>query len=173
MTVIEIIANLINCIGTTLNIIGINIKEKRKVLLFFILGNTIVATSLGLLNATSGMIVQIIFVIETIINYFWDRKYDKYPIWMILLYVIFPCIILTITFKTIWDLIPIMGGILFPLALLSKNFKLRLLNLLSVVIWVPYSFHFGQYVGAIGCTIFTIMNIIAIIRFDIKKEKSF
>lgn len=173
MTVVEIIANIISFIGTTLNIIGINIKDKRKTLLFFILGNTIVATSLGLLNATSGMIVQIIFVIETIINYFWDRKYDKYPIWMILLYVIFPCIILTITFNTIWDLIPIMGGILFPLALLSKNFKLRLLNLLSVVIWVPYSFHFGQYVGAIGCTIFTIMNIIAIIRFDIKKEKSF
>ena len=96
-----IIANIINCIGSTINMIGINIKDKRKILLFFIFGNLCVATSLGLLNAKVGMFVQLIFVIETIINYFWEKKHEKYPIWMILLYVILPCIMLIITFSTV------------------------------------------------------------------------
>ena len=169
---IEIISNIINCIGSIINMIGINIKDKRKILLFFIFGNLFVATSLGLLNAKVGMFVQLIFVIETIINYFWEKKHDQYPIWMIILYVIIPCIMFAVTFSTIWDFLPIIASVLFPLALLSKNFKLRLLNLFSVVVWIPYNFHFGQYVGAISCLIFTIINIIAIVRLDLRQKKS-
>lgn len=170
MSIIEIVSQIINCIGSTINMIGINIKDKRKILLFFIFGNSFVAASLGLLGAKVGMLVQIIFVIESIINYFWEKKFEKYPIWLILLYVIIPVTILAITFETMWDILPIIAGILFPLALLSKNFKLRLLNLLSVVVWVPYNFNFGQYVGALSCLIFTIINIVAIIRFDLLKR---
>lgn len=61
------------------------------------------------------------------------------------------------------------AGILFPLALISKELALRLLNLLSVALWIPYNFVFGQYVGAISCIIFTIVNFIAIVRLDIFK----
>ena len=172
MTIIEIIAQIINCIGSTINMIGINIKEKRKVLLFFIFGNLFVAISLGLLGAKAGMLVQIIFFIETIINYLFEKKFEKYPIWLILLYIIIPCIILTITFETMWDFLAITASVLFPLALLSKNLKLRLLNLLSVIVWIPYNFHFGQYVGALSCLIFTIINIIAIVRLDLIHNKS-
>lgn len=171
MTMIEIISNIINGIGSTINMVGINIKDKRKFLLFFIFGNLFVATALGLLNAKIGMFVQLIFVIETIINYFFEKKHDRYPIWMIILYILIPCIMLIITFSSMWDFLPIIASILFPLALLSKNFKLRLLNLFSVMVWIPYNFHFGQYVGAISCLIFTIINIIAIFRLDIRKEK--
>lgn len=171
MTTVEIVSQIINCIGSTINMIGINIKDKRKILLFFIVGNLFVATSLGLLNAKVGMIVQIIFVSETIINFFYDKKHEKYPIWLILLYVIIPCTILALTFETMWDFLPITASILFPLALLSKNFKLRLLNLLSVVVWIPYNFHFGQYVGSVSCLIFTIINFFAIVRLDLCKRQ--
>lgn len=172
MTFIELLSQVINCIGSTINMIGINIRDKKKVLIFFILGNMCVAISLGLLNAKAGMLVQIIFVIETIINYFLEKRNIKYPIWLIIVYVIVPVVVLSITFQSAWDILPIIAGILFPLALLSKDLKLRLLNLFSVVVWIPYSLHFGQYVGAISCSIFTIMNIVAIIRLDILKRKS-
>ena len=171
MTIIGIVSNIINCIGSTINMIGISIKDKRKILLFFIFGNLCVAISLGLLNAIVGMFVQLIFVIETIINYFWEKKHEKYPIWMILLYVIAPCLMLIITFSTLWDFLPMVASILFPLALLSNNLKLRLLNLFSVIVWIPYNLHFGQYVGAVSCLIFTIINIIAIVRLDLRKGK--
>ena len=166
----QIFAQIINGIGTTLNIIGINIKDKKKLLIFFILGNLFVAISLKLLNATAGLFVQIIFITETILNYFLDKKYEKYPLWIILLYVILPCTILVVSFKSIWDILPIISGILFPLALLSKGLKLRLLNLFSILVWIPYNYICGQYVGTIGCIIFAITNIIAIIRFDVLKS---
>lgn len=169
---IKIISQIINCIGTGLSTIGINSKEKSKTLIFFALGNTCVATSLGILGAYSGMIIQIIFVIQAIINFFWEKKNNKYPIWLVLIYILIPTIILTISFQTPWDILPIFAGILFPLALVSNNFTLRLLNLASVVVWIPYNYHFGQYAGVIGCTVFTIMNIIAIIRFDVLKKSS-
>ena len=171
MNSIQIISQVINPIGTLLNAIGINLNNKSKTLLFFAAGNICVALSLGLLHAYAGMIVQIIFVTESLINYFWEKNYSKYPIWLIFLYVLIPCCVLTITFSSLWDILPLLAGIFFPLALIFKNFALRLLNLLSVIVWIPYLIHFGQYAGAFGCTIFTITNIISIIRFDIIKKK--
>ena len=166
-----LLSNIINCIGSIFNMTAISVKDKRKTLLFFIFGNSCVAISLGLLKAKVGMFVQIIFVTETIINYFWEKTHDAYPKWMILLYIIIPCIIMTFTFSTAWDILPIIASILFPLVLLSKNFKLRLLNFFAIVVWVPYNFHFGQYVGATSCVIMAIINIIAIIRIDVLKQK--
>ena len=168
----NIVAQIINGIGSVFSMIGINIKNKRTVLLFFIIGNSCVATALGLLNAKSGMILQTIFVIETIINYFWEKNHDKYPPWLILIYLILPVIILLLNFKTPWDILIIIASIVFPLALLSKDLKLRLLNLLSILLWIPYNFRFDAIVGAIACIIFAIMNIIAIIRLDIKRDVS-
>ena len=169
---INIISNIINCIGTTSNMIGINLKDKRKVLICFIIGNSCVSVALGLLNAISGMLIQAVFVIETIINYFWEKKHDKYPTWMVLLYVIIPCIMLALSYKTMWDILPIIGGVMFPLALVSKDLKLRLLNLFSVFAWVPYNLHVGQYVGFVSCIIFVIINAVAVIRLDILKKES-
>lgn len=176
MTITEIIAQIANFIGTILNMTGINMKDKRKVLLFFVFGDIFVAISLGLLNAQIGMLAQIIFVIEAIINYFYEKKHNMYPIWLVILYVIIPCAVLAFSFETMWDLLPLAGAIFFPLALVSHDFKLRMINLLSVIVWIPYNYHFGQYVGTIGCIIFTLMNLMAIIRLDIykntKKERS-
>ena len=169
MSITYIVAQIINCIGSTINMVGISVKEKRKILLLFTIGNTCVAIALGLLGAKSGMTVQAIFVIESIINYFLDKKYAKYPKWLIFLYTFIPTIVLIINFESFWDLLPLIGGIVFPLALLSKDLFLRNLNLVSVILWIPYGLHFEAYVSAISCTIFSIINISAIIRFDVLK----
>ena len=167
----KLISNIINCFGSGLNIIGISIKDKSKILLFFTFGNLLVAIALGLLGAYVGMIVQLTFTVESCINYFWEKKHDKYPIWLIILYIALPCALSFITFSSWWDMLPIIASVLFPLALLSKGFKIRLLNLFSVISWIPYNFHFGQYVGGVSCIIFTIMNILAIIRIDFLKQE--
>ena len=166
-----LISNIINCVGSTLNMIGVNLKEKQKTLIFFIFGNICVAIALGILNAIVGMIIQLIFVTETLINYFWDKKHDKYPTWMIVLYVLVPCIALVFTFKNAWDILPLISGIVFPLSLLTKDFKLRFLNLISAIAWIPYNFHFQQYVGTISCILLTCMTLVAIVRLDILKQK--
>ena len=172
MEPIAIIAQVVNGIGTFINAIGINIKDKRKILLHFIIGNIFCALAVGLLGAVSGTIILIIFVIETIINYFWEKKSDTYPLWLIALYIVVPCAILIATMTSPWDLLPLAAGILFPLAMVSKDLLLRSLNLLSVAVWIPYNFHFGQYVGAISCAIFTVINAVAIIRLDVIKKKA-
>lgn len=166
-----LISNIINCVGSALNMIGVNLKEKQKTLILFIFGNICVAIALGILNAIVGMIIQLIFVIETLINYFWDKKHNKYPLWMIILYVAIPCIALAFTFKNAWDILPLISGIVFPLSLLTKDFKLRFLNLISAIAWIPYNFHFQQYVGTISCILLTCMTIVAIVRLDILKQK--
>lgn len=96
MSTMQIAAQMVNGVGTIFNMAGINFKKKSNVLIAFTLGNTCVATALGMLGAVSGMITQIIFVIETIINYFYEKKKGanvKYPIWMIVIYVLVPTII--------------------------------------------------------------------------------
>ena len=170
MTNIEILAQVVNAIGSTTNMVGISAKEKRRVLLFFTLGNFFVGLSLFLLKAYTGMFVQITFVTETIINYFWDKKGKQYPIWLILIYIIIPCTIILINYKEIWDLFPLAGAVFFPASLISKNFQLRLLNFFAIVVWIPYNIHFGQYAGTIFCTVYAIVNIISIIRHDIIKK---
>ena len=167
---IKVISQIINGIGTTINIIGINFKKKDKTLIFFAIGNTCNSVALGLLEAYAGMIIEILFVMQSIINYFWEKKHDKYPLWLVFLYVLVPSIILIFNFNSLWDIFPLLAGILFPLVLIYKNFILRLINFFSVVVWIPYNFYFGQYVGAISCIIFAIINIMVIIRFDILKK---
>lgn len=170
MTGIGIAAQILNCIGSTINMVGINIKDKTKVLLFFVAGNTCNAVATGMLGAMVGMLILIVFVIETAINYFWEKKHDKYPLWLILLYVIVPCALSAATFQSVWDLLPIAGGILFPLAMLMHDFKLRFLNFISVIVWIPYNIHIGQYVGAVTCAVFMVINLVAIIRLDVLKK---
>lgn len=173
MSIARIISQIVNIFGTGFNMIGVNMKDKRKCLIFFILGNSCISIALGLVGAISGMIVHLIFVLETIINYIYEEKTKKtkYPLWLIALYIIIPSAILVSVYNTPWDLLPILAGVLFPLAILSKDFLLRLLNLLSIALWIPYDFVFGQYVGTISCIALTIMNFVAIIRLDIKHKK--
>lgn len=170
MTVIEILSQVINAIGTSLNMIGVNIKNKNKTLIFFTLGNSCIAIALGLLNARAGMFVQITFVLETIINYFWMKKHRLYPLWLIAIYVIIPCTFIIATFGTIWDIFPMLGAIFFPAACLSKDLRLRILNFFAVVVWIPYDIVFRQYAGMISCIIFALVNLAAIIRIDILKK---
>ena len=167
----KMLSQIINGIGSALNIIGINIKDKRKVLIFFTFGNACVATALWLLGAIVGMIVQIIFVVETIINYFWEKNHDKYPKWIMILYVIAPCVALAVTYQSLWDILPIIASIIFPIAMLSKNFILRFLNLISTIAWIPYNIHFGQYVGTVSCTLLAFMTLVAILRLDIIEKR--
>ena len=117
--------------------------------------------------------LQILFVFQAITNYFWEKKHNKYPLWLVFIYIFIPSIILLINYQRIWDIFPLLAGIFFPLALISQKFVLRLFNLISVVVWIPYNLYFGQYVGAISCVIFTLTNIIAIIRFDVLKKESY
>ena len=172
MTTMQIISQIVNFFGSFSNMIGISLKDKRKILIFFTIGNALVATALGLLGATAGMIVQIAFVVETIINYFWEKKYPSEPIWLILIYIAIPLVILIVTFSTYWDILPMVASTLFALSMVSKNFYLRMLNLLSVVLWIPYNLLFAQYVGIASCGILAAINFIAIVRYDILKKKN-
>lgn len=175
MSKIQIIAQIINGLGTCFNMFGINLKKKSNVLICLTLGNLCLAIASGMLNAISGMITQIIFVIETIINYFYEKKNGegvKYPLWMICIYAILPTSISVLFYTSPWDFLPMIGGVSFAFALISKEFLLRFFNLISVAIWIPYNWIFGQYVGTISCIIFTIVNLIAIIRLDFLKRKN-
>ena len=172
MSVTEIIAQVLNCFGSITCMIGINLKDKRKFLLCIIITDIIIAISLGLLNAKSGMLAQIIFALESFINYLWEKKSDKkYPIWLVIIYIILPTVVLAFSYQSVWDILPMIAGIVFPLALVSHNLTLRILNLISVVVWIPYNFYFGQYVGTVSCSILTIINVLAIIRLDVLKRK--
>ena len=91
---------------------------------------------------------------------------------MIIVYIIAPLLVLLINFQSMYDLFVIFAGVLFPLSIVAKDFNLRLLNFIAVMMWIPYNFHFEQYAGAIMSTIFAIVNLIAIIRYDILKDKS-
>ena len=166
-----ILSQIINGIGTILNIIAINQKKKQLTLILFTLGNTCVAIALGLLHAYAGMTIEIMFVIQSIINYFWEKKNPNYPIWLILIYIIIPCAFLLINFTSFWDILPLLAAIFFPLALISKDFVLRFLNFLSVSVWIPYNFHYKLYAGAISCIVFAILNLYAIYRYDYKQKK--
>ena len=171
MTTQQIVSQIINFFGSTTNMVGICIKNKRKTLILFTIGNSLIAIALGLLGATAGMIVEICFVIESLINFFLEKKYTLYPIWLIFVYVVVPVTILIIMFQSSWDLLPIVASVLFALSMVFHNFSLRLLNFLSVVLWIPYNIVYVQYVGAVSCGVLAIINLIAIIRYDILKKK--
>ena len=173
MDVIYIVAQVLAIVACVFCMISMQCKKRKNILLFFIIGNVIGATGLALLKAYAGALIQIVFGIETLINYILEIKNKKNTPSLVVFYILLSIIASIITFKGWIDIIPLISAILHTITIIqTKEKNIRYINLSSLVLWIPYYIVISAWAN-FACTLcITVSNVISIIRYDITKIKN-
>ena len=168
-----LIAQILGIIGPSIKIISIQFKNKKNILLMFILVNLIIGIELSLLNAYTGALVCFVAVIQTIINYIYTTKNKKLPKFFIIIYVIVSLCVGIFSYKELMDLLTFFCAMLYIASICqTKEKNIRIISFLNFVFWIIYNLYHRAYTDALFKIAFLISTAIAIYRYDIKNIKN-
>ena len=166
----NILAQVFGGLATTTNVIGIQLKDKRNILISYVIACIFFIISFYLLKAYSGVVTCIIMLLETIINYQFDRKEKSLPKWLIYTMIILSVLISSLFYKTWVDIFAIISCIPFVLMLIQKEEKnVRIFTLIFLMFYTTFDILVGAYTAFIGDLLFSISTLIAIIKYDLIK----
>ncbi|MBR0491822.1 MAG: YgjV family protein [Clostridia bacterium] len=166
-----IVANVILGISSLISVITMQFKDKRQILIGMILVNTVALFSFLILKKYSAIIVCLIATVQTYIKYKFDQKNKNVPIIIQVILIVISILSGILTFKTWFDILPVASLVFYILSVLqSKEKNFRLYTLGKVSGWIIYDFYAKAYTGFIFYICILISTIIAIIRYDIKRE---
>lgn len=148
-------------------------KNMKLILLVVFLNNLLVAISYILTKDASGAAICFVGAATSIVNYFFDSKGKRLPVWLLIIYALaFVAVNLT-TFKQAADILTLLAALAFVMAVSQKSGKrYRLWALANAGLWLI----FDLIVWAEGPIIahlaqFAII-IIGMVAYDRKKTES-
>ncbi len=163
------IAQIFGLIGAIVNIISMQINNKKKILICYAFSNFSYSVNFFLLGANTGAILCFLQGIETIVNGVLSNKNIAIPKWLTIVYLILAIIFGSLTFSNLIDMLPIIGGIIYVLIIImSKEAKIRKLTFVSMMVWSIYDFVVKSYVAGVNDLLMLLSTAIGIFRFDIK-----
>ena len=166
-----ILAQLLSFAAMLINIVAVQLKTKKQILLTIVVSNALFVISYILLGAYIGAITCTITAIEIIINTLFEDKGKKTPKPLIIMYIAIFIVIGITSYGKVIDILPIIASLIFVLTLIQNKEKyVRLLILGNLISWMTYDIFVGAY-SAAASDIFVISStLIGIYRYDIKKE---
>lgn len=161
-----ILAQILSFIAMIVNMIAVQLKTKKQILLTIVVSNVLFIISYILLEAYIGAITCGIVAIEIIINMLLEDKGEFTPKALIVVYFIISILLGITNFNTVIDLLPIIASILFILTLRqSKENYVRILILGNLISWVIYDFFVMAYLAGISDLFVIFSTITAIFRY--------
>ena len=151
------------------NVIAMQMKKKKQIIFWYILGNMLSSIMFFLLQRYSGATICLFAIFQTFINKYFEKKEKDVPKVIITAYIIISIILGVITFNDYIDIMPIVCSILYTIMILKKKeSNIRKTALINIIIWGVYDFLSKAYSGMISDLITTIATLVGIYRFDIK-----
>lgn len=168
-----IVAQVMGVLGAITNIVSMQFKKTKQILCCFILANVFFSISYLLLGGYVAAIIGTIAAIQTVINYFFQKKDKEIPKWLITIYFIVSFACGLITYKTVIDILPILGGLTYIWAIIQKEEKyIRRITLLNSSLWLVYNVFILAYSTVVSDIVTIASTIIGMLRFDMKRNKS-
>ena len=166
-------AQIIGLIAAIMMIIAIQVKDKKSLFLIFnILGKSLFGINYAMLGEFAGTVTQIISLIITLIAYIYTKKKIPIPKWMACIFISIITIAGAFTCKRLIGIVAIICGITYALIVSSKNMKnIRKLNFIQSLLWTIYDYIIGAYTASAFSAVVFISTIIAIYRYDLKKNR--
>ena len=147
-------------------------NTKKKVLIYKIFSTALYALQYLILGALSAVVTNIIGVIRDYILYRYAKENKEVPILILYIYIIIVLVSGVFTFNGLISILPILLSILTTYSVWQNNLKkYRGITVIIIILWTIYNFAVNAYANAIGNIFSLIIAIIAIIRFDIIKNK--
>lgn len=167
------LAQVISLIGIAINIACMQLKEKRRILFFLMITNFLFALNFALLQAYSGALICLVAGIQTFLTYTYQTKNKEFPKILIFVFLVISIVCGLLSYETNLDILPMISSVLYTLSIIQKKEKhLRVISLLNILVWIIYDFIVGAVAAGISNVFLSISTIIAIIRYDIIKQKN-
>ena len=167
------IAQIFGILGIIFNVIAPQMKTKKTIMIVLFGINLAAAFNFLFLNSLSGSLICFFGALETVINYLFDRKNIKVPIYIIGLYIIINLILGFSTYKSIIDILPIICALLYCVTICTKEEKnIRKLMFINQFTWLIYDLITKSYMLSISNVLTLISVVISYYRYDIKTKKA-
>lgn len=168
-----IIAQFFGILAIIANVLSMQMKNKKQIILMFILVNLFSAINFILLQSYSGAVICFFAIIQTFINKIFEKKQQSVPKVIIGMYIVISIILGVITFNNIIDIFPIICSIVYTITIIQdKEKNIRRISLINIILWIIYDIVSQAYTAAISDFLMTISTIVGMYRFDYKKNKN-
>ncbi|MBE7033027.1 MAG: YgjV family protein [Ruminococcaceae bacterium] len=158
-------------IATILGLIEPFGKKMKTILTLNFLGNLLVGISYLFGSDYSGAAICFTACVQVLINYSFDVKQKKLPLWLIIIHAVIFLTVNIITFAHWYDIIALAAAMLFVLSVAQSNAKYyRVLYVTNSFLWIFYDFLAGAYANLGTHIVLFIATSIAIYIRD-KKAK--
>ena len=164
-----ILAQILGGIALFILVLSFQKNEKQALLKYQIGSSIFFAGQYLFLQAYTGCLMNLICVLRNILF----KKYDKkqVPIYL-LIFIVFIMLILSLfAYNGSISLFPCIACILYTISIWQSNLKVtRIVEVISCSLYIIYNIKVLAYVGLVSTMIELISALIAIYRFDIKKD---
>ena len=168
----EILAFILSTIGTVCISISPLLKGKnmKLILLLTFSTNALMAISYLLTGAFNGAASCCLGAIQTIINYFLERKNKPIPSWLVAVYAAAFVVANILVFSHITDIIALLAAIAFVFIISQKNGKqYRVWTIINTVLWVVYDLITRSYGPLSTHAILLTTSLVGMVMHDRKK----
>ena len=168
-----ILAQIIGAIILVCVVVALQQKSKTKVLMGYMIANVLFIIQFLLLEAYVGAIIYVVNTIRTIVFYYFKKKDMKPSVWVLIIFMIACIISGIVAWENIYSIIPVVAAIMYTYSMWQDNLKVfRIMAVIALIGWVTYNFVSMAYTGALTEIIHLTSAIVAIVRYDILKQKS-
>jgi len=156
-------------VATILGLIEPFGKKMKTILTLNFLGNLLVGISYLFVAGYSGAAICFTACVQVLINYSFDAKQKKLPIWLVIIHAVIFFAVNIITFAHWYDIIALAAAMLFVLSVAQSNAKYyRVLYVTNSFLWIFYDFLAGAYGNLLTHIVLFIATMIAIYIRDKK-----
>ena len=161
---------LLGFIGLFLSIVAFQFKKHRGIVFCKMSSELIFSLQYVLLGAWTAAVLDFISVIRNLLFLrLVKKKVSTTPV--IVVFGIFVVITGITTYDGLLSLLPIVAKLLTTVSYGMKNEKLlRIITVPSCLFWAFYNYQVGSYGGAIADLITLVSLLIAMYKYDIKKQ---
>lgn len=167
---IKFLAQIFGFVGAAVLWASFQCKDTKRLFLLQFIASMIFSLHFFLLGAYTGMILNIIAVLRSLLLYHGNKKWASHPIAMVTVMLMF-----ALSGVFTWDgwisLLPTVSmvfGTMFMWSRNGKSLRLALLLLISPC-WLIYNFAMGSISGVLTEMVNIISVIISLFRFGIKE----
>lgn len=169
MTTLSYIASFV---ATVLGLIEPFGKKMKTILTLNFLGNLLVGLSYVFICGYSGAAICFTACVQVIINYFFDVRKRKLPVWIIILHATIFFAVNIVTFTYWYDVLALLAALMFVLSVAQSSPKYyRVLYMTNSFLWIFYDFLVKAYGNLVTHIVLFIAITIAIYIRD-KKARS-
>ena len=168
---IFIIAQILAVFAFIISTIAIQFKEKKNIIMSKAIANFLYAIQYLLLGSITAFLTNLVGAVRNVWFNYNDSKKHQENIYVLLFFFAIAIIIGIFTYQNVFSLLPIIAMIIHAyLAWQQKAKVIRYGTALVIIIWIAYNIYIMAYVALLTTLVNLISTIVAIYRYDIKKQ---